>query len=206
MLPEADERLNSTSQLAYCLGLLKAAQSPDITFESTALKWLKTIKKDTDEKDRLHTMASDVIRAFKRNEIKDSKAIAEVACLAPVLSKDAFHDLLRELYSGIDSSGLLNTHHLEGLAQLIQSADHGHLNADDLVKILGLLSTRLIDTHQQSSQHMYQLTMAVSHVLDAMADTNVTDLDREKLHEPLSSTILKKVGVFKVAVPKAKWR
>ncbi|KAK3821737.1 MAG: hypothetical protein J3Q66DRAFT_155782 [Benniella sp.] len=44
-----------------------------------------------------------------------------------------------------------------------------------------------MDTHQQSSQHLYQLTLAVSHVLDAMADTEVTDLDREKLHEPLSS-------------------
>jgi hypothetical protein len=33
---------------------------------------------------------------------------------------------------------------------------------------------------------MYQLTMAVSRVLDAMADTNVKGLDREKLHEPLS--------------------
>jgi hypothetical protein len=29
--------------------------------------------------------------------------------------------------------------------------------------------------------------MAASHVLDAMADTKVTDLDREQLHEPLSS-------------------
>jgi len=29
--------------------------------------------------------------------------------------------------------------------------------------------------------------MAVSHVLDAMADTKVTGLDREKLHEPLST-------------------
>jgi hypothetical protein len=33
---------------------------------------------------------------------------------------------------------------------------------------------------------MYQLTMAVSRVLDAMADTKVIGLDREKLHEPLS--------------------
>jgi hypothetical protein len=81
----------------------------------------------------------------------------------------------------------LNIPQLEGLAQLIQGADIGHLGADDLIKILGLLSSRLMDTHQQSSQHMYQLTMAVSHVLDAMADTKVTDLDREKLHEPLSS-------------------
>jgi hypothetical protein len=33
---------------------------------------------------------------------------------------------------------------------------------------------------------MYQLTMAVSRVLDAMADTKVKGLDREKLHEPLT--------------------
>jgi len=33
---------------------------------------------------------------------------------------------------------------------------------------------------------MHQLTLAVSHVLDAMADTKVTGLDRERLHEPLS--------------------
>jgi hypothetical protein len=43
-----------------------------------------------------------------------------------------------------------------------------------------------MDTHQQSTQHMHQLTQAVSHVLDALADTNVTDLDQETLLEPLS--------------------
>ncbi|KAK3821817.1 MAG: hypothetical protein J3Q66DRAFT_367489 [Benniella sp.] len=116
-----------------------------------------------------------------------SKAVAEVVCLASVLNKEEFLDLLREFYTGIDHPGPLNIPQLEGLAQLIQDADIGHLSADDLVKILGLLSTRLMDTHKQSSQHIYQLTMAVSHVLDAMADTKVVDLDREKLHEPLSS-------------------
>jgi len=82
---------------------------------------------------------------------------------------------------------LLKFQQIEGLAQLIQGADQGHLSSDDLVKILEVLGTRLMDTHQHSSQHLYQLTLAVSHVLDAMADTKVTDLDREKLHEPLSS-------------------
>jgi hypothetical protein len=185
-LPEPDERLNNTQQLVCCLGLLKAAQSADITFSSIAHDWLQTVQKDTDEKDRLHGMVPDIIRVFKAEKIKDTKAVAEVVCLAPVLNKEEFHDLLSEFYSRIDHSGLLDISQLEGLAQLIQDADLGHLSADDLVKILGLLSTRLIDTHQQSSQHMYQLTMAVSHVLDAMADTKVTDLDREKLHEPLS--------------------
>ncbi|KAF9353487.1 hypothetical protein BGX34_011533, partial [Mortierella sp. NVP85] len=186
-LPEPDERLDNTPQLVCCLGLLKVAHSTDTTMVPIALKWVQAIEKDTDEQERLHGLATDVIRAFKREEIKDAKVIAEMVCLAPVLGKEPFHDLLRGFYSGIDASGLLDFQQLEGLSQLIQGADHGHLSSDDLVKILGLLSTRLMDIHQQSSQHMHQLTLAVSHVLDAMADTKVTGLNRERLHEPLSS-------------------
>ncbi|KAG0205119.1 hypothetical protein BGX31_003028, partial [Mortierella sp. GBA43] len=186
-LPQPDERLGSTPQLVSCLGMLLVSRSPDDILEPEAQKWLMAIKKDTDEQERLHALSKEVIRAFMKDELKDAKAVAEVVCLAPVLSKDAFHDLLREFYSGIDHSGLLNFHPLEGIAQLIQGANPGHLSADDLVKILELLSARLRDTHKQSPQHMRQLTLTVSHVLDAMADTKVTGLDREKLHEPLSS-------------------
>ncbi|KAF9346059.1 hypothetical protein BGX34_004211, partial [Mortierella sp. NVP85] len=186
-LPEPDERLINTPQLACCLGLLKVAHSPDTKLQSAALKWMKVIEKDTEEQERLRGIATDVIRAFKKEEIKDVKVVAEVVCLAPILDKEIFHDILREFYSGIMSSKLLDFHQLEGIAQLIQGADQGYLSADDLVKILGLLSTRLMDTHRQSSPHMHRLTMAVSRILDAMADTNVTDLDCEKLHEPLSS-------------------
>jgi hypothetical protein len=186
-LPEPDERLIDTPQLVYCLGLLKAVHSTDTTLNPIALKWIQTTQKDIVEQKRLHGIAADVIRAFKHEVTKDAKVVAEVVCLAPILDKDAFHDLLREFYSGIDHSDLLNFQQLVGLAQLIQGADQGHLSADDLVKILGLLSTRLMDTHQQSSHYMYQLTLAISHVLDAMADTKVAGLNREKLHEPLSS-------------------
>jgi len=186
-LPGPDERLDNTPQLVCCLSLLKVAQSLDAKLEPIALKWIQAVEKNTNEQERLHGITTDVIRAFKREEIKDAKVVAEVVRLAPVLDKDTFHDLLGEFYSGVDHSGLLKFQQLEGLAQMIQGADQGHLGSDDLVKILQLLSTRLMDTHQQSSQHMYQLTLAVSHVLDAMADTKVTDLDRKMLHEPLSS-------------------
>lgn len=184
-LPESDERLLDTPQLACCLGLLKDSRSLDDELEPTAQNWLQAIEKDTDEQERLHSMATEVLRTFQRDELKDAKAIAEVVCLSPVINKEEYQHLLREFYSGIDHSGLLNIHQLEGLARLIQSADIGHLSADDLIKVLGLLSTRLMDTHQQSEHHMHQLTLAVSNVLDAMADTKVTDLDRKKLHEPL---------------------
>jgi hypothetical protein len=183
--PELDARLDDTLQLACCLGLLRTPYS-DIA-DVDARNWLQTTKNEPEEHERLKTLATEVIRAFKRDEFKDAKAVTEVVYLAPVLGNDDFRYLLKEFYLGIDQSGLLDTHQLEGLAQLIQGADPGYLDADDLVKVLGLLSARLRDTHYQSSNHLYQLTLAVSHVLDAMADTKVEGLDREKIHEPLLS-------------------
>ncbi|KAG0231582.1 hypothetical protein BGX31_005478, partial [Mortierella sp. GBA43] len=184
--PEADGRLDDTLQLSFCLGMLLDSISPDDILDPVMRNWLQVTKADADEQERLKAMATDVIRAFKRDELKDTNAVTEVVHLSPVLGKDDFQYLLRELYSGIDNSGLLNAHQLEGLAQLIQGANPGYIEADDLVKILQLLSVRLQDTHHQSTTHIYKLTLAVSHVLDAMADAEVKDLDREKLHAPLS--------------------
>ncbi|KAF9354474.1 hypothetical protein BGX34_011011 [Mortierella sp. NVP85] len=185
--PEPDARLNDTAQLAYCLGLLLADCEPDDILDAVTRTWLQVTKNEPDEKERLMTLATDVIRAFRRDEFKDAKAVAEVVYLAPVLENSDFRYLVKEFYSGIDQSGLLDVHQLEGIAQLVQGARSGHLDADDLVKMLELLSTRLKDTHQQSTNHLYRLTQAVSHVLDAMADTDVKGLDRERIHEPLLS-------------------
>ena len=186
-LPEPDERLLNTPQLAYCLGLLNDSHELDDILEPATRKWLQVVENDEDEHERLKVLSQDVIRTFKKEEIKDAKAVAEVICLAPVLEMSNFRELLKSFYDGIDHSGLLDIHQLQGLSQLIQGADTGYLEADDLVKILGLLTTRLKETHQQSPQHIYQLTLAASNVLDAMADTKVEGLDRETLHEPLSS-------------------
>ncbi|KAF9932807.1 hypothetical protein BGZ65_004333, partial [Modicella reniformis] len=76
-LPESDERLTNTPQLACCLSLLQASRSNDEILKPIARKWLQDIEKDTDEQDRLKVMATDVIRAFKRDEIKDAKVVAE---------------------------------------------------------------------------------------------------------------------------------
>ena len=188
--PEPDTRLNDTPQLACCLGLLGISHEIDDMndiLDPDARTWLQVIKNEPDEQERLKTLATDVVRAFKRDEIKDIKAVIEVVYLAPVLEKDDFRYLLKEFHSGIEQSTLLDIHQLEGLAQLIQGADKTYLDTDDLVKILQLLSTRLIGTHQQSTKRLYQLTLAVSHVLDAMADAGVEGLDRKTLHEPLTS-------------------
>ena len=183
--PEPDSRLNDTIQLACCLELLQSYQ-PDDVLDPTAREWLMLTTDEQDERERLEVLSTNVIRAFKRDEFKDAKAVTEVMYLAPVLDNDDFRHLLMEFYSGIDQSGLLDIHQLEGIARLLQGANSGYLDSDDLVKVLSLLSTRLRDTHQQSTNHLYQLTVAVSHVLDAMADADVKDVDREKIHEPLS--------------------
>ncbi|KAI8355188.1 hypothetical protein B0O80DRAFT_507024 [Mortierella sp. GBAus27b] len=186
-LPDPDERLTSTPQLACCLGILKESRSLGDLLQPEARKWVHVVENDEDEQERLKVLATDVIRTFKKDEIKDARSVSEVVCLAPVLDKDLFRDLLMEFYKGIDHSGLLDFYQVEGLAQMIQGANPGHLHADDLVRILRLLATRLRETHQQSPQHMYHLTLAASYVLDAMADTHVEGLDRETLHEPLLS-------------------
>ncbi|KAG0196762.1 hypothetical protein BGX31_005178, partial [Mortierella sp. GBA43] len=99
---EPDARLTDTVQLASCLGLLQASYGPEDILDSNARNWLQLVKNEPDEQDRLRTMATDVIRAFKRDEFKDSKAVTEVVYLSPILAKDDFRYLLKEFYSGIE--------------------------------------------------------------------------------------------------------
>ncbi|KAG0013349.1 hypothetical protein BGZ80_011130 [Entomortierella chlamydospora] len=148
--------------------------------------WLKAIESDPDEQRRLQSIAVDVIRVFVRDELKTSDIVTEAVSLAAVLEQDEFHKLLGVFVDGIDKSLLLETHFLEGLAYLMKNAPPDDLDSDDLVKILELLSVRLKTTHQQSTQHIYQLSLTVSSVLDSMVDSQVEGIEREQLHEPLS--------------------
>ncbi|KAG0253911.1 hypothetical protein BG011_006095 [Mortierella polycephala] len=189
--PELDERLHDTPQLVSCLSLLQASPFPDDALEPAVRKWLQDTEKNGDERERLERLATDLICAFIRDDLKDEMTVAEVLCLAPVLKKDDFKFLLTHFVNIIEQSSLLNISSLGGLAQLIQSASSGYLDADDLVKILGYISTRLEETHEQSPDHIFQLTVTVSHVLDAMTDTKVTGLKRVELHEPLLAFLKK---------------
>jgi len=164
---------------------LHSSQSPINVQEPVVQNWLEALKKDEYEQYRLKDLATEVVRTFKR-ESKDAKTVAEVIHLVPVLDKEVFRELLKEFHSGISQSQILDIHLLDGLAEMIRRANPHHLDPDDLVKILGLLSERLSKTHRRSSLYIYKLTLTVSQVLDTMVDNGVKDLDREKLHEPLS--------------------
>ncbi|KAI8355280.1 hypothetical protein B0O80DRAFT_425790 [Mortierella sp. GBAus27b] len=190
-LPGPDERLNNTTQLACCLGILKASHALDDVLKSSAREWLIATEDDQDEQERLKMLCTEVIRAYIKDEFKDAKTVAEVMCLVPVIEKDVFKDLLAAFHNGIDRSKLLDVDLLDGLARLVQGAEPDFLEPDDLVKILQLISSRLRNTHTQSKVYIRQLTLTASRLLDAMADTKVNDLDREKLHEPLSECLEK---------------
>ncbi|KAG0195969.1 hypothetical protein BGX28_000300, partial [Mortierella sp. GBA30] len=92
--PGPDERLTSTRQLAFCLALLQETALPLDSLDATSRAWLTATEKNQDEKDRLRTLATDMIRALVRDELKDIKAISEVVCLAPVLYRADFQALL----------------------------------------------------------------------------------------------------------------
>ncbi|KAF9096449.1 hypothetical protein BGX27_001128 [Mortierella sp. AM989] len=188
-LPKPDERLDTTHQLVYCLGLLKNPPSSDDPHRDSVLQWVKATLVNEDEQERLNTLTTNLVRVFIRDEIKGPTAIAEVACIAPFLKRADFQSLLELFIGSIEKSTLLNVHSLDGLAKLVHGANDGYLEAADLVKILEVLNTRLQTTHKQTQDYIYQLMLAVSRVLDAMADCKVEGLDRVALHECLAGYI-----------------
>ncbi len=186
-LPQADDHLTSTPQLAYCLSLLPGASFANKVLSEKESDWSRALAKDDVEQKRLRTLATNLIREFIGDEFQDATTVAEMVHLAPVLEQEHFKTLIAQCANGMNQSVLLDSPLLEGLAQLIQHTTPGYLTEDDLVKILELLDKRLEGTHGQSTDFIYQLTRAVSHVLDAMADSHVTGVKREALHEPLSA-------------------
>ncbi|KAG0021803.1 hypothetical protein BGZ80_001682 [Entomortierella chlamydospora] len=185
-LPDIGGRVNSTPQLAYCLSLLNPSLASREQLNESERSWLQARADDPDERKQLEAMATDLVRAFVRDELKKPNVVAEVVSLAAVFEQDDFRKLLQVFVDNINQSVLLKVHLIDGLAQLIRNAAQGHIDGDDLVKILELLNARLKDTHEQSVQHIYRLARAISQVLDSMVDSQVEGLSREQLHEPLS--------------------
>ncbi|KAF9163842.1 hypothetical protein BGX20_001179 [Mortierella sp. AD010] len=185
-LPEPGGRIASTSQLAYCVNLLHHSLDSNEGLDKAESDWSQATGEDPGEKERLQTMTTDVIRAFVRDELKGSDAVAETVELATVLEQDDFRKLLEVFVDGIGQSVLLKVHLLDGLACLMKNAPQGSLDPDDLIRILELLNAQLKGTHKQSTQHIYLLSMTISRVLDSMVDSQVKGLSREQLHEPLS--------------------
>ncbi|KAF9543201.1 hypothetical protein EC957_001076 [Mortierella hygrophila] len=203
-LPEFGARIDTTPQLALCIGLLSKVHnvvdqqedpSQDLPSDTAArLAWVKAMKQDPTERERLFWLGTRMVDEFAKDAFKDSTEIAEMVLIGPVMDMEHYRGLLSSIIAAFDHSVILSIDLLQGLVQVVQSAPPEFLLSDDLVKILRLLRLRLQDTHQQSTVHPYHLTLAVSRVLDVMADHKVKDLSRVEEHEPLSGVLSSLTG------------
>ncbi|KAF9560535.1 hypothetical protein EC968_006122 [Mortierella alpina] len=186
--PKPDGRVTNTLHLVSCLDLLKQGSegiAKDVV-DPAAKKWLHETENNAEERARLKALVTELMRVFENDEMKDKQAVFEVVCLVPVLEKDEYRFLLGNFLKNIEKQPILNSAALGGLAHIIQSSPSpDFLSAQDLIKVLTAISTRLQETHKQSPDQVFELTVAVSSVLDAMAYTHVSGLDRVSLHEPL---------------------
>ncbi|KAF9427945.1 hypothetical protein BGZ94_003775 [Podila epigama] len=187
--PRPNCHLRDTRQLAVCLALLQTIKLPEDNLSQEAWRWLNSARDNTDEKNRLGSLVTSVVRTFMRDELKSSEVVAEVIPLAFILNRGDYRLLLNSFVEAVERSTLLDVDSLDGLAQLIQRAAPGSINSDDLVKILRVLHKRLQATHSESVSHRFRLLLAVSRVLDAMVDANIGDVDRINLHEPLTDLL-----------------
>ena len=130
-----------------------------------------------------------MVEEFSKDAVKDSAAITEVMLLGPVLDREHYRKLLNCFIFEFEKAVMLDVHLLQGLVQLVQCACEGYLIADGLVKITSILRAQLQSTHQQSTEHPYHLTLAVSWILDVMAEPKVQDVKRVEEHEPLSEVL-----------------
>ncbi|KAF9102322.1 hypothetical protein BGX29_004735 [Mortierella sp. GBA35] len=202
--PKVGGRIESMPQLALCSTLLPKELSVDVDSSDASdlleddadkkplrgvqLDWAKAMEEPMIQ-DRIRWLARETVRKFSNDATKDSNDIAEVVLLGPVLDRDYYRILLIQTTNKFESSLLLDTTSLQGLVQLVQCASPGYLEADDLRRILGIVRTRLLNTLQQSTDYVYHLTLAVSRILDVMADNKVEGLDRVKEHEALSAVL-----------------
>ncbi|KAG9063961.1 hypothetical protein KI688_004075 [Linnemannia hyalina] len=209
-LPAVYDRIEVTQQLAYCCALLlhgsflpqvtaaeleEQARDPAITLQrfpnlnKKELDWLAEMGKNLPAKERISWLGTRMVDEFAKDVLKDSTEIAEIVLLGPVLDKETYRSLLSCTITAFEQSVLLNVDLLQGVVQLVQVAPPDSLISDDLVKILRVLRICLQDTHQKSSAHPFHLTLALSRLLDVMAEHKVKDLNRVEDREPLSGIL-----------------
>ncbi|KAG0273751.1 hypothetical protein BGZ95_010467, partial [Linnemannia exigua] len=197
--PALGTRINTNPQPALSLDLLLKygdATEPqpnllqNFPSETVAqIAWVKAVKQHPIEQDYIRWLGTCMVEEFAKDPLKDSTEMAEMVLLGPVLDKETYRRLLSCVIAAFEQAVLLDVNHLQGLVQLIQSAPSESLLPDDLVKILRIFRLRLQDNHQQTSVHPFHLTLAVSRVLDVMADHGVEGVRRVEEHEPLSGVL-----------------
>ncbi|KAG0275145.1 WD_REPEATS_REGION domain-containing protein [Linnemannia exigua] len=192
--PRVGARIETTSQLVLCATLLPKDSADDVdvsddmdvpervsdekAFKDAPADWVMAMEQPL-KQDLIRTLAEGTVDEFIKDATKNSDTVAEAVLLAPVLGHEYYRNLLDHTIIKFESSPLLDLISLQGLVQVVQSAAPGFLEADDLRRILGIIRERLLSTLQQSTEYVFHLTVAVSRILDVMADNKVSGLERD---------------------------
>ncbi|KAG0019353.1 hypothetical protein BGZ80_005944 [Entomortierella chlamydospora] len=103
-------------------------------------------------------------------------------CLAPVLDQEEFRKLLQAFVDSIDDSRVPEANMVDGLVHLMRNPRPRNLDANDLVKLLELVNTRLQDIRDEPTQQIHKLTLAISGVIRNMAGSDIRGLSCVQLH------------------------
>ncbi|KAF9123185.1 hypothetical protein BGW39_009208 [Mortierella sp. 14UC] len=199
--PKVGARIETTPQLVLCAALLPKESTADAdlsddidtteevsnesVFDDVPAEWVKAMEQPL-KQELIRTLAEGTVDEFIKDATKNSETIAEAVLLAPILDHEYYRNLLSHTIIKFEHSPLLDLVSLQGLVQVVRSASPGFLEADDLRRILGIVRERLLSTLRQSTDYVFHLTMAVSRILDVMADNKVSGLERKKEHDSLS--------------------
>ncbi|KAF9331796.1 hypothetical protein BGZ91_011974, partial [Linnemannia elongata] len=162
-LPAVQDRIEVNQQSAYCTALLLRGSSLPLSIPA-----------------QLEGQACDPTVALQKPPNLNKKEIdwlAEMDKNPP--AKERIHWLGTRMVDEFAKDVLKISTEIAEIA-LLES-----LVSDDLIKILRVLRICLQDTHQQSSDHPFHLTLALSRLLDVMAEHKVKDLNRVEDREPL---------------------
>ncbi|KAF8927214.1 hypothetical protein BGZ47_002267, partial [Haplosporangium gracile] len=152
-------------------------------------KWINVIRQDPIKRDELRWLVTKVVDEFSKDALKGDALIVEVVLVGPVLDRGTYRRLLSCFLDKFERDALLDVLLLQGLIQLVEGASPGYLNDDDLVKTLTVLRRRLQDIHRPSSEHLYQIVIAISRLLDIMVNGSVSGVNRVEQHQPLIATL-----------------
>ncbi|KAF9959349.1 hypothetical protein BGZ72_009811, partial [Mortierella alpina] len=152
-------------------------------------KWINVIRQDPIKQEELRWLVTKVVDEFAKDALKGDAIIVEVVLVGPVLDRGTYRNLLSCFIDKFERDALLDVPLLQGLIQLIEGASPGYLNDDDLVKTLAVLRGRLQDIHRPSSEHLYQIVIAISRLLGIMVNGSVSGVNRVEQHQPLLATL-----------------
>ncbi|CAG8567270.1 1624_t:CDS:2, partial [Cetraspora pellucida] len=124
---------------------------------------------------------------FAKHKTKPSEIVREVVALAslPDIEEEIYRELLDQIIKAIRKANLLHPSLLKGLSYVIRQANPKHLKPNDLVRVLKILNEQSKNIHSQGISEQLEMTKTLAHLLDAMSDCEVKDLNREELYMPL---------------------